>query len=158
MRTVTHAVRSAFRPEGTGTVASPGRSAGQAPLVHPNSRGHRTGRRLPGLPQSGQPPVVVRHTAWVAPTSRILNVRVTQGPWQRCHRVAHVTLELPGGEDVQAVNRNHEEAVEITAAMRHCSVKAAVTGTPIALCGLSPRRPGGRTGGDGLLTSAPSSP
>ncbi|MFJ5740107.1 PH domain-containing protein [Streptomyces microflavus] len=74
----------------------------------------------------------LKQTITVAPTSRVLEIRVEQGPWQRRHHVAHVTLELPGGADVEAVNRNAEEAADIAAAMRRSSVKASVTGTPIA--------------------------
>ncbi|MFJ3182592.1 PH domain-containing protein [Streptomyces sp. NPDC086796] len=74
----------------------------------------------------------LKQTVTVAPVSRVLGVRVTQGPWQRLHNVAHVTLELPGGTDVEAVNRDAEEAAEIAASMRRSCVQTSLAGAPIA--------------------------
>ncbi|MEO3976981.1 PH domain-containing protein [Streptomyces sp. CAU 1734] len=74
----------------------------------------------------------LRQTVTVTPVSRVLGARVTQGPWQRLHNVAHVTLELPGGTDVEAVHRDVEEAAEIAAAVRRSCVLTSLAGTPIA--------------------------
>ncbi|MGW2686217.1 PH domain-containing protein [Streptomyces sp. NPDC001414] len=74
----------------------------------------------------------LKQTVTVSPVPRILGVRLTQGPWQRLHGVGHVTLELPGGTDVEAVNRSIEEAVDIAATMRRSCVQTARAGTPIS--------------------------
>ncbi|MGW1290210.1 PH domain-containing protein, partial [Streptomyces sp. NPDC002586] len=68
----------------------------------------------------------------VARAARVLGVNITQGPWQRLHSVAHVTLELPGGSDVRAVNRNTEEATQIARTIRGSAVQTALAGVPIA--------------------------
>jgi putative membrane protein len=81
----------------------------------------------------------LRQTVTIAPMTRVLAVEVEQGPWQRVHGVAHIVLKLPGGTDVEAVNRDKGDAKEIADMMRKSAVRNALNGVPILRRG--PRSP-----------------
>ncbi|MFE6939657.1 PH domain-containing protein [Streptomyces chartreusis] len=74
----------------------------------------------------------LKQTVTFARITRVLGVHITQGPWQRLHNVAHVTLQIPGGSHVMAVNRNTEEATLIARTVRSSAVRTALAGVPIA--------------------------